>query len=84
MANMRQNNSLNKDKLKLAFDFFDENHDGSISVEELQRVFSGIKKADVMEGLVKEVDSNSDGLISFEEFVKMMGEYVDKRESAVE
>eukprot|EP00826_Nyctotherus_ovalis_P023587 TRINITY_DN1813_c0_g1_i4.p1 TRINITY_DN1813_c0_g1~~TRINITY_DN1813_c0_g1_i4.p1 ORF type:complete len:279 (-),score=73.64 TRINITY_DN1813_c0_g1_i4:177-1013(-) len=64
VANMKKNDSLNNESMKQAFDFFDENNDGSISAEELQRVFSGITKADVIEGLIKEVDSNNDGQVS--------------------
>jgi len=63
MANMKKNDYLNSENLKLAFDFFDENNDGNISAEELLRVFNGVKSADAIKELIKEIDSDNDGQV---------------------
>lgn len=78
MANLEKNDCVNKSNLKLAFDFFDEDHSGTISEDELKRIFIGLKGTDDIKKIIKEVDINNDGEISFDEFAKMMEIYVDK------
>ena len=51
---------MNEVNLKLAFDFFDENHDGHISVTELQRIFCGIQSDMVIENIIEEIDIDKD------------------------
>lgn len=63
MANLHRNNCINERNLKIAFDFFDENKDGNISAAELQRIFSGIKGEDILEGIMCEPDTNNDGQV---------------------
>ena len=68
---------LNQENLKAAFELFDENHDGRISVEELQNVFSGGQNARYVESdmgkallrdIMREVDKNRDNFITVDEF----------------
>jgi len=63
MANLQRNNCINEKSLKIAFDFFDENHDGNISVAELQRVFRGIKGEDILENVIRGTDTDNDGQV---------------------
>eukprot|EP00826_Nyctotherus_ovalis_P025736 TRINITY_DN1998_c0_g1_i20.p1 TRINITY_DN1998_c0_g1~~TRINITY_DN1998_c0_g1_i20.p1 ORF type:complete len:265 (-),score=86.99 TRINITY_DN1998_c0_g1_i20:167-961(-) len=76
MANMDRNNIINEGNLKIAFDFFDANHDGNISVAELQRVFCGIKGEDILVNIMGDSDTNNDGQISYSEFVEMMSKHM--------
>eukprot|EP00427_Karlodinium_veneficum_P025083 CAMPEP_0169112074 /NCGR_PEP_ID=MMETSP1015-20121227/27431_1 /TAXON_ID=342587 /ORGANISM="Karlodinium micrum, Strain CCMP2283" /LENGTH=531 /DNA_ID=CAMNT_0009174067 /DNA_START=52 /DNA_END=1647 /DNA_ORIENTATION=+ len=60
-----------------AFSVFDQNGDGMISKEELQKVLhdSTVEEelgAQRIEVLMKEVDANGDGMIDFDEFMCMM------------
>ena len=62
--------------LKFAFRYFDKDDSGEISYNEIEEVFKGsITKGDVEENLkkiIKEVDTNGDGLIDFGEFCDVM------------
>lgn len=73
---MDRNNIINEGNLKIAFDFFDANHDGNISVAELQRVFCGIKGEDILVNVMGDSDTNNDGQISYSEFVEMMSKHM--------
>ena len=57
-----------------AFKFFDKNNKGSLSYEEIQAVmgFGGELDKKTIDKMIKEVDTDGDGEISFEEFSKMM------------
>jgi calcium-dependent protein kinase len=60
--------------LQAAFKMFDKDGSGSISADEIKSVLgfgSNVDKA-AIEAIVKQVDANGDGDISFEEFAKMM------------
>ncbi len=61
---MNKHDFTNATNMKMAFDFFDENHDGSISVKELQRVFCGLKGEEVLKSIIGETDSDNDGQVS--------------------
>ena len=63
MANLKRKDCINESNLKIAFDFFDENHDGNISVAELQRIFCGIQGEVVLENIMGETDANNDGQV---------------------
>ena len=68
---------LEDNVLRFAFRYFDKDGSGEISMDEIKEVFeeSITDKAKVQESLnkiVKEVDLNGDGLISFEEFTQIM------------
>ncbi|XP_020218523.1 probable calcium-binding protein CML45 [Cajanus cajan] len=65
------------EEVKQAFDVFDENKDGFIVAEELQRVLCvlGLKEAAELENchkMIRVFDTNQDGRIDFIEFVKIM------------
>lgn len=62
-----------------AFRIFDENHDGVISQKEIEHVLGDTHIHDVMgmdkdsiAALMKEIDTNGDGEIDFQEFMAMM------------
>ena len=63
MANLQRKDLINESNLKIAFDFFDENHDGNISVSELQRIFSGIQGEVVLTNIMGDTDANNDGQV---------------------
>ena len=65
------------EEVKQDFDVFDENKDGFIDDEELQRVLCilGLKEAAKLENchkMIRIFDTNQDGRIDFIEFVKIM------------
>ncbi|WOH00047.1 hypothetical protein DCAR_0519403 [Daucus carota subsp. sativus] len=63
-------------ELREAFDFFDTDHDGKISAEELLCVFTsigdGVCSLEDCRRMIKGVDKNMDGFVCFEDFSKMM------------
>ncbi|XP_010906720.1 calmodulin-like protein 6 [Elaeis guineensis] len=64
-------------ELRHAFDVFDENGDGLITVEELGLVLAslGLKRGATVEDcrdMIRKVDLDGDGMVNFEEFKKMM------------
>lgn len=68
---------LQENVLRFAFRYFDKDNSGEISYDEIQEVFeeSVTDKNKVKESLKKiisEVDTNGDGIISFEEFSAIM------------
>jgi calcium-dependent protein kinase len=83
-ATTKFNSKLSALQIKEAFDFFDRDGSGSISIDELRETLSGRINSDLaqFEKLVKEVDSNGNGEIDFQEFKRMMetfgGEVVNK------
>lgn len=63
--------------LREAFEVFDGNKDGLITVEELGLVLSSLgfnegKKMDDCKEMIRKVDMDGDGMVNFEEFKKMM------------
>ncbi|KAL3839248.1 hypothetical protein ACJIZ3_023839 [Penstemon smallii] len=63
--------------MKEAFDVFDENKDGLITVEELGLVLSSLgftqgNKLEDCKEMIRKVDINGDGMVSFDEFKTMM------------
>jgi Ca2+-binding EF-hand superfamily protein len=77
LINMKKKiNEENPDfELKNAFDVFDLNGDGEITIEELGKVLNNIgqnlSQTQINE-MMKQADINKDGLIDFDEFKKMM------------
>ena len=60
---------LSMNRLKSAFRLFDEDGSGGIEVTELRRVFSQDNVSEVVwKQMLKQVDENSDGEISYNEF----------------
>ena len=74
VASMNEKNLLSNNKLQAAFQMFDKDGGGSISVDEIKQVLSFGKSLDekVVMDIIKQVDDNNDGEISFEEFAQMM------------
>ena len=73
-ATANRGNLLQEDKLKQAFAYYDKDNSGSISCDEIRSVLGvGQHISDeVWQQVVKEVDENGDGEVSFQEFVIMM------------
>ena len=69
----------NKKFLEFTFDFLDKNGNGEISVEELKEVFgvSSEKDEKALVELMKSIDTDLNGQISFEEFYNMMLMIID-------
>ena len=64
MANLKKNDYTNIENLKMAFDFFDENNDGSISLAELKRVFLGNDDELILSSIMAQADTNNDGEVT--------------------
>ena len=59
--------------LKVAFDYFDKNRDGNVSINEMEEIFGqnsklGPQAKMKLESLFNQIDINKDGFISFDEF----------------
>ncbi|XP_063681917.1 calmodulin-like [Bolinopsis microptera] len=64
-----------EDDLKDAFKVFDQDNNGYIDAVELQTILSNMGEnlpMDQVEDMIREADLNGDGLIDYEEFIKMM------------
>jgi calcium-dependent protein kinase len=73
MATINKNNLLSKERLETAFKMFDKDGSGKISIPELKENFGGDKVPDsVWKEIIREVDDNEDGEISYQEFKEMM------------
>lgn len=64
-------------ELKEAFDVFDRDRDGVITVEELGLVLSLLrmsegKRSEECEEMIRKVDVDGDGMVNFDEFKRMM------------
>jgi calcium-dependent protein kinase len=73
---------LKDDILKMAFRFFDKDGSGEITMLEIKSFFfkdiSSDKEEEIMKLIVKEVDVNGDGKISFNEFKTVMRDILVK------
>ncbi|OIW15928.1 hypothetical protein TanjilG_04463 [Lupinus angustifolius] len=63
--------------MKEAFNVFDQNRDGFITVEELRSVFAslGLKQGRTVEDckkMIMKVDVDGDGMVDYNEFKQMM------------
>jgi len=76
VAAMNENQLTTNEKLQAAFKMFDKDGSGIISPEEIKEVLSfggtNTLSKGAIDAIVKQVDENGDGEISFEEFVDMM------------
>jgi len=79
---LKSQNELAESNLRSAFDIFDVDHNGSISLDELRLMLSGggalaciLPDGSTPDAVLKEVDTSGDGTISFSEFRNyLMGE----------
>ena len=75
-ATINYENLISEKNLKYAFDYFDKDHSGFLSKDEIKEVLGLIDDSDesnkIVNDIFKEVDLNGDGQISFEEFKIMM------------
>jgi calcium-dependent protein kinase len=76
MATINRKSLLSKEKLEAAFKIFDKDANGHIDKNELKMIFNLGDTQDVHEkvwnDIIREVDQNADGDISFHEFTDMM------------
>eukprot|EP00830_Metopus_es_P017914 TRINITY_DN6067_c0_g2_i2.p1 TRINITY_DN6067_c0_g2~~TRINITY_DN6067_c0_g2_i2.p1 ORF type:complete len:423 (+),score=78.40 TRINITY_DN6067_c0_g2_i2:63-1271(+) len=79
VASTNKTKVLSKENLKRAFQLFDKDGSGSISGEEIKHILGFGKKFSetVWNKVIAEVDQNSDGTISFDEFEKMMNKFLE-------
>jgi calcium-dependent protein kinase len=72
---MRSKIYLKEDHLRSAFEFFDTDNSGTITLDELKRVLSSddmrIPENEII-NLLNEVDMNKDGQLDYNEFLEMM------------
>nr|GEW13427.1 calcium-dependent protein kinase 10-like [Tanacetum cinerariifolium] len=74
----------NDEHLRRAFIFFDKDGIGYIDLNEIEHMLYeyGQGDIDVLNQIMKEVDKDKDGKISFEEFVEMMQVGADWRKAS--
>uniref|UniRef100_A0A061RPT8 non-specific serine/threonine protein kinase n=1 Tax=Tetraselmis sp. GSL018 TaxID=582737 RepID=A0A061RPT8_9CHLO len=75
LASTVQQSSLETDEnLQKAFEHFDTDMSGYITIDELTQGLKSVKMLDVdaVEGIIEEVDKDGDGKINYEEFAQMM------------
>ncbi|GLJ22012.1 hypothetical protein SUGI_0412350 [Cryptomeria japonica] len=73
------------DHLQKAFAYFDKNNSGYIETEELREAMVddlGSNATEVINDILREVDTDKDGRISYEEFVAMMKTGTDWRKAS--
>jgi calcium-dependent protein kinase len=72
-ATIHLNKLEREEHLVAAFQYFDKDGSGFITIDELQQACVEHGMADVfLEDIIKEVDQNNDGKIDYGEFVEMM------------
>lgn len=62
-------------ELREAFELYDQDHNGKISAAELHQILTRLGEHCTEQdcaGMIKTVDADGDGFVSFEEFRKMM------------
>ena len=78
-ATINKQKILTDQNLMSAFEAFDENGDGNISIDEIKKFLGQGKNINekVWEDILAEADENEDGHIDFEEFKHMMQKFVE-------
>eukprot|EP00352_Strombidinopsis_acuminata_P004002 CAMPEP_0176397868 /NCGR_PEP_ID=MMETSP0126-20121128/45466_1 /TAXON_ID=141414 ORGANISM="Strombidinopsis acuminatum, Strain SPMC142" /NCGR_SAMPLE_ID=MMETSP0126 /ASSEMBLY_ACC=CAM_ASM_000229 /LENGTH=408 /DNA_ID=CAMNT_0017772431 /DNA_START=230 /DNA_END=1456 /DNA_ORIENTATION=- len=79
VAAMNEKTLVTNERLAAAFKMFDKDGSGIITSDEIKEVlgFGNDLTSEAVDKIVKQVDENGDGEISFEEFVTMMKKFVD-------
>ena len=77
---MKKEEMLEKENLRAAFDLFDADQSGFISKEEICKVLAFGSEVDdeSIKIVMAQIDLDNDGVISFEEFTKMMLEKIEE------
>lgn len=70
-GSLNRNAVLCENNLRLAFEKFDYNHDGKLSKEELKLLLN-TSDADYIKETINNIDIDNDGLVSYQEFTKLM------------
>ena len=83
-ANMQLSELLTNEKLQAAFNLFDIDQNGRITLEEIKSLLGGDVQGiendnDIWKELIGEGDANNDGEISFDEFKSMMKKMLVKK-----
>ena len=63
------------DEYKEAFDMFDKDHSGTISIDEIAKImknFGNPLSKDEIREMIKDIDTSGDGELDFDEFVTLM------------
>lgn len=82
MVNMKS--LLTKQNLQIAFNMFDTDKNGVLSIQEIRDALGVVKEEDdrrkngVIDKIVNSIDTDGDGTISFEEFYELMMNVLDK------
>jgi len=73
-ATMEESKLVTEKRLRIAFNMFDRNGDGSLSSDEIKDILcsNGEINPEDIDKIVKDADENGDGEIDFEEFCHMM------------
>lgn len=80
IANIDYKQLLNLENLAQIFGIIDTDKNGRISKEEIREFLhlSGTENEELVDQIIREVDLNCDGEISFEEFQEMMRQFLNK------
>ena len=65
---------MNEEKLKEAFNLFDIDKSGKISIDEIERLLKLKGNSEEVNAIMEKHDINKDGEIDFKEFLEMMKE----------
>ena len=73
---------LTKESFTLAFNYFDKEHKGEITIDDLVSIFSGdiLSKSEIskIRKMIKDITSNHDEKIKFKEFCDIMKKFINK------
>lgn len=68
---MKKLTAEDKKKMKERFDYYDKNHNGSVSRTECEKILKEYMSEDEIKDFFARADRNKDGKISFSEFEKI-------------
>ena len=75
---MNRDKIISKKNLELAFQAFDKDNSGAISIDEIMLIFKKTNNdvdIKIFENMIKEADINGDGEIEFDEFKDIMEKF---------